>query len=145
MQYKGDTLCNPQKGVLIIIDSVVQHANAQRKSAATRASHLHGETSSQVVPPHCTHTSEETHTLQQTHTLEEMYSESEDEENTDSEDKAHTLQETHTPEEMHSESENEENADSEDEDQSQCLAMEVDNQEIDDIMWEVFGDENMLL
>ena len=37
---KGDTLCNPQKGALIIIDSVVQHANAQRKSAATRASHL---------------------------------------------------------------------------------------------------------
>ena len=116
MQYKGDTLCNPQKGVLIIIDSVVQHANAQRKSAATRASHLHGETSSQVVPPHCTHTSEETH----------------------------TLQETHTPEEMHSESENEENADSEDEDQSQCLAMEVNNPEIDDIMREVFGDENIL-
>jgi len=74
-----------------------------------------------------------------------MYSESEDEENTDSEDEAHTLQETHTPEEMYSESENEENADSEDEDQSQCLATEVDNPEIDDIMREVFGDENMLL
>jgi len=35
----------PRRGVvaaLVIIDSVVQHANAQRKSAATRASHLVG-------------------------------------------------------------------------------------------------------
>ena len=46
---------------------------------------------------------------------------------------------------MNSESENEESAYSEDEDQSQCLAMEVDNPEIDNIMREVFGDESMLL
>ena len=38
------------------------------------------ETSLQVVPPDCTHTSEETHALQQTHTPQEMYPESEDEE-----------------------------------------------------------------
>ena len=43
-------------------------------------------------------------------------------------EETHTLQETHT----WRESEDEENADSEDKDQSQCLAMEVDNQEIDD-------------
>jgi len=100
-----------------------------------------------VVPPHCTHTSEETHTLQQTHTQLRRCTLKVKTRKTckNSEDEAHTLQETHTPEEMDSESENEENADSEDEDQSQCLATEVDNPEIDDIMREVFGDENMLL
>ena len=58
--------------------------------------------------------------------------------------KRHTSRDTHTSGDVLRKW-NEENADSEDEDQSQCLAMEVDNQEIDDIMWEVFGDENMLL
>ena len=57
--------------------------------------------------------------------------------------KIHTLQETHTPE-MYSESESEENADNENEDQRHCLAVEVDNPEIDDIMRGVFGYENML-
>ena len=45
---------------------------------------------------------------------------------------------------MYSESESEENADNENEDQRHCLAVEVDNPEIDDIMRGVFGYENML-
>ena len=39
----------------------------------------------------------------------------------------------------------EQNEDSDDEVQSQCLAIEIENPEIDDIMREVFGNENMLL
>ena len=100
---KGDTLCNPQKGHCGCTHNHRQCGPAYKcsltKEKCCNKSEPSGdhETSLQVVPPHCTHTSEETHTLQQTHTPEEMYSESEDEENTDSEDEAHThfKRETH--------------------------------------------------
>jgi len=74
-----------------------------------------------VVKVHCAHTHLKTHTSEDTHTPEE----------------------THTPE-MYLETESEENADNENEDQRQCLVMEVDNPEIDDITRGMFGYENML-
>ena len=80
--------------------------------------------------PHHTYTSEEIPSLNceptvlHTHTPEDINSDSE-----------------YTSEEMSSEcGENESNKD---EDEAQCL--EVDDPEIDDIMREVFGDDNMLL
>ena len=48
--------------------------------------------------------------------------------------KRHTLQETQTPE-MYSESESEKKVDNENEDQRHCLAVEVDNPEIDGGIW----------
>ena len=122
---KGDTLCNPQKGRCGCTRNGRQCGPACKcsKEKCCNISKPSTEASLEPVPPHCTHTSDLTDTVEETHTLEEM----------------------HTPEEMYSESEDEDNEDSDDEVQSQCLAIEIENPEIDDIMREVFGDENMLL
>ena len=126
---KGDMLCIPQKGRCGCTRSGRQCGPACKCLKEKCCNKSRGPPADTSLPHH-TYTSEEITSLNceptvlHTHTPEDINSDSE-----------------YTSEEMSSEcGENESNKD---EDEAQCL--EVDDPEIDDIMREVFGDDNMLL
>lgn len=113
--------------VLVMVGSVALHAKCIKEKCFNKST---GPSADDTSLPHNIHTPEEIISgpiFLHTHTTEDINSD---------------LECTYTPEEMSSKCENEENESNEDEDEVQCL--EVDDPEIDNIMREVFGDENML-
>ena len=128
---KGDMLCIPQKGRCGCTHNGRQCGPACKCIKEKCFNKSTGPSADDTSLPHNIHTPEEIISepiFLHTHTSEDINSD---------------LECTYTPEEMSSECENEENESNEDEDEVQCL--ELDDPEIDNIMREVFGDENMLL
>lgn len=127
---KGDMLCIPQKGRCGCTRNGRQCGPACKCIKEKCFNKSTGPSADDTSLPHNIHTPEEIISgpiFLHTHTTEDINSD---------------LECTYTPEEMSSKCENEENESNEDEDEVQCL--EVDDPEIDNIMREVFGDENML-